>query len=118
MDGLYVDTHHCLRIVTRDWVVYTASKDDGWVGWMRLTTQTSNKWVTLETEKTACQGVFNGADCILWEDGDKWNRLHVSYAQWDMMTRRPYVPMSFMFASSLYDLMCWVFALVRGVMKK
>ena len=110
MEGLFVDSQHCLRIVTQDWVVYTAAKEDGWLGTLRPTTPASARWITMQSPSHTERGVFDGDDVISWESGDKWHRLRMSYAQWELLTRRRYVPATFVLASYLYESVRSMFA--------
>ena len=116
MEGLYVDTQHCLRIVTPEWIVYTAGKEaDGWVGTARPTTPASKHWITLETPTKEHRGIFDGESCISWDDGDKWHRLVVTYAQWDLLThRRFYVPMTMVVVAYVVRAVRWAVSKVSA----
>ena len=117
MEGLFVEsTHHCLRIITPEWQVLAAARDEGWVGTARCTTPASTRWITLETPTRTYRGVFDGADCIAWDHGEKWHRLRVSCAQWTLLTRRPYVPATLVLVAHVCAASAarWVYALLRG----
>ena len=100
MQGLFVDSTHCMRVVTPEGIVYAASKGDGWMGTVRPST--SKHWITLKTPHHTHVGAFDGVDCVVWENGDKWHRLCISFAQWELLTHRRYTPLTVVFAAYVY----------------
>jgi hypothetical protein len=66
----------------------------------RLVTLCHRSLVQMDEE----QGVFNGVDTIQWSDGARWTRLKVTEPQYRFLTRRPYVPLTFL----VFDLICSV----------
>ena len=115
MEGLYVDSQHCMRIVTPEWIVYTAGKEEGWAGTIHVTTGASKRWVTLQTPTDTYRGAYDGFDCISWDNGDKWHRLSMSFVQWEFLSRRSYyIPSSFLFASYVYEGMRVMFTRIVG----
>jgi hypothetical protein len=109
LQGLFVDVEKPrpkLRIITPDFVVYAATEDAlGWIGKIRHATPASKLWVELQTPSGTVRGVFDGADCVAWDDGAKWRRLGVSFDQWDLITRRRYVPLSILLVAAAYTAM-------------
>ena len=59
-------------------------------------------------------GAFDGIDCVAWENGDKWHRLSMSFAQWELLSRRRYVPSSIVLAAYVYDGVRSVLARIAG----
>lgn len=129
-----MDASHCLAIITvsdpkttgEEATVYRASPDDSQGIHARLTRASSrSSRVCLSQDDTVCNGVYNGADRITWDDGTKWHRLEISNTQASLMTRRAYIPMTFLFMACLAALASWlsdatvaVWYKVRSVAKK
>ena len=69
----------------------------------RLVTLCHRSLVQMDEE----QGVFNGVDTIQWSNGSRWTRLKVTESQYRFLTRRPYVPLTFL-----------AFDLIRSVVRR
>lgn len=123
MEGFYVDASHCLNIITlpetikkaRDQTyeqatVYRASSDDPSGRRARLTRDSSQSLrVHLhEGDASARDGVYDGSDRIQWDDGTQWHRIEISHEQASLMTRRPYIPVTFLFLACASALVSWV----------
>ena len=103
MEGLFVDTSCCLKIISTveddtHYMLHSAStddcKEDGWVGAIHKIKDGS---IELVSKDHKVRGTFDGTNCIVWNGGEQWRRLHISYLQWLMMTRRYYpMPLSFL----------------------
>lgn len=99
MQGVYVDTDARLVLVYahtldgNDYSVYLARGDATDVA---VATMTNKHTVRLEEVDVTHEGLYNGSDCIVFEDGRKWRRVEMSYTQFRLLTTRPYVPLSFM----------------------
>ena len=100
MEGLYVDNKHCLQIImpyrNQGWVTYQASNEqkhqEGVVSTI-CRMSSSPRLIQLHADRLV-NGVFDGEECIVWDDGEKWHRMHVSMNQMDFMTRRVYTPVT------------------------
>jgi hypothetical protein len=99
MEGVYVDGDARLVLVYphtpdgNDYSVYLAHGNDTDLA---VATITNKRTVRLEEVNVIHEGFYNGCDCIVFEDGRKWRRVEMSYAQFRLLTSRPYVPLSFM----------------------
>ena len=106
MHGLFVDAQHCLRVVTPDGVVYATTAEDEWIGHVEMEGLDEKVGlfgnVTLTTPHGAVRGVFDGEDCVTWDDGATWHRLNLSATQYHVLRRRTYVPLTFVAASVVY----------------
>ena len=111
MDGLFVDNQSCLCIVSETfddpprWNVHCAA-DANYDGFNAIieSQPSSLKWLQFKSDKYNTQGVFDGHDCIVWEDGNKWRRLKISFDQIHFLRKRPYVPITFVV---VYVLKSW-----------
>lgn len=110
MHGIYTNGSKLILVLPHgpDFVVYSP----GGVAVAKLKNRRS---VRLEWEGGAVStGLYNGEDCITWEGGDtggdksdkggKWRLLEMSAQQYDVLTRRPYVPLTFTAAKLLMEL--------------
>lgn len=120
MDGLYVDTQHRLQIVV------CARADDEWTVFYNGDDTAPIKLLAHAPDRIVMRadGVERIAEettdeCISWSDGDRWHKIDVSYEQWQLMTRRPYVPVTLLMVSLVYDaylvLLGWLRHLVSRV---
>jgi hypothetical protein len=109
MEGVYVDADARLVLVYAhapdDYSVYLAHGNDA-------ATMTNKRIVRLKEMDVTHEGFYNGSDCIVFEDGRKWRRVDMSYAQFRLLTSRPYVPLSFMAVRILHGVMNRVIAAV------
>ena len=104
MEGLFVDTSCCLKIISTmeenaPYMLHSASTDDceedGWVGAIHKIGYDGA--IELVSKEHKVRGTFDGNNCISWKGGEQWRRLNVSYLQWLMITRRYYpMPLTFM----------------------
>jgi hypothetical protein len=106
MEGLFIDSNHHLQIVVnnatskQEWVVYY---NDGETDSIKMLIY-ENGSVFLDKNEDEDEKVgVSEKDTIVWSDGVVWTRVNVSYAQWQFMTRRPYVPMTLILFSLFYD---------------
>ena len=106
MDGLYVDNNFCVQIVVgnqtnaNEWVVYHNDGDQDSIKLLQM--QDNNVVLTVQDDVRI--GAYNDKqEEIRWETGEVWHRLSISYNQWQLFTRRPYVPLTLMLLSILYD---------------
>lgn len=130
MEGFYVDTTHCLNIVTlpetvgRDKTeqatVYRASSDDP-RGHCANLTRVSARGARVrlyDGDSWTRDGIYNGSDCIIWNDGTRWHRLKISHTQASLMSRRPYIPMTFLFLVCTSAFFSWVSDATMVIYKK
>ena len=59
--------------------------------------------------KENMQGVFDGKDCITWNNGEKWRRLRISYDQIQALKYRPYVPLTVHVLYLMYNMIYHVY---------
>lgn len=110
MQGLFVDNASCLCIVSQtsldppEWHVRRGNEDaedpEGHDAVIETTTA-SHKWIRLLSDDKKTKGMFDGRNCIVWEDGDKWHRLRVSLDQMYFLRKRRYVPLTYVCACVL-----------------
>jgi len=99
MQGVYVDTNARLVLVYahtldgNDYSVYLAHGD---TTDLAVATMTNKCIVRLKEVDVTHEGFYNGNDCIVFDNGNKWHRVEMSYTQFRLLTTRPYVPLSFM----------------------
>ena len=109
MQGVYVDADARLVLVyanTPDGNDYSVYLTHGDTTDLAVATTTTNKRIVrLEGVDATHEGFYNGSDCIVFEDGRKWRRVEMSYAQFRLLTTRPYVPLSFMAVRILHGVM-------------
>ena len=56
--------------------------------------------VEMDDEK----GVYQrDVDAIQWDNGDQWSRIQMSHQQYRMITRRPFIPLTFLAFMMLKD---------------
>ena len=118
MDGLFVDNKSCLCLITpiycgehkEEWHIHRADEDnfDGYDGTIKRL-RMSSKYIQMSLCSEHAQGVFDGKDCITWDDGAKWRRLRVSYDQIQTLRYRPYAPLSLHLIHLLYNLMLYLY---------
>lgn len=107
MEGLFVDKQFCVQVVVKnrttngeEWIVY---HNDGEQDSMKMMKFEEPK-IKLEIHDKINVGMFDqNTNTIHWENGDVWNQLSISYNQWQLFTRRPYVPMTLLLFSIFYD---------------
>lgn len=76
----------------------------------RLVTLSHSSLVRMDEE----EGVFNGVDTIRWSDGSRWTRLRVTEQQYRHLTRRPYVPLTFLALDLVDSLVRRLIVLLTG----
>lgn len=101
---MYVDANASLILIT------TARQCDGKaVEWMAHMPESdvlikrsgaAVNWIT----RGDLSGTYDGAGRITWNDADKWQRLNMSDDQCRVLTRRPYVPLTFIVISLAWSL--------------
>ena len=114
MEGVFVDSEHCMRIILPiggdAWEVHCVSRHSGtnventstWTGRIVKIAPSSKTWITFCYGDGSVNGTYNGCDCISFENGDKWYRLHMSSTQYKILTYKPYVPLTFIFLYSIH----------------
>lgn len=109
MQGIYVDADAHLVLVcahTPDGNDYSVYLTNGDITNVAIATTTKNNCaVRLEEVDATHSGLYNGEDCIVFEDGRKWRRVEMSVTQYRLLMCRPYVPLSFMAVQILYGVM-------------
>ena len=58
---------------------------------IKIRVGTNRKMVHMGNE----QGMYNGEDTLVWHNGEKWKRIKMTGMQWHYLSRRPYVPMTY-----------------------
>ena len=130
-----MDSQHCMRVVPREppgsttWYVQgvdpygTSSYDpQGWRAILRSIEDTEA--VVMEREGKTVLGQVVNKDRIVWDTGDTWSRLQLSYMQAHTLTTRPYVPLSLMILSGGKQVLYWMweqigsFRAFRGLWKQ
>ncbi len=116
MEGAYVDSSFSLVLIVADCVdesgevvEWTAHTKKGETKLYRSASASSG-WITTCEQSRGC---YDGVGRIVWDDPlDKWNRVTITSHQWQLMTtRRPYVPLMFVFFAMLRQ--CVIFMGVR-----
>lgn len=104
MEGAYVDSSFSLVLIVADCV-----NDKGdvveWTAHSKMNqtkiyrSVSSSRWLTTPDESRGC---YDGVGRIVWNDStDKWNRISMTSRQWQVMTTRPYVPLTFVLFAML-----------------
>ena len=117
MHGIYVDAQHCMRLIPHEpqgvdvWNVqgvdhHGTSKYDP-EGWEALLTLSGDDKVVMLREDVAEHGTVKNEDTIVWDNGDVWSRLQLSYMQAYLLTRRPYVPLTMMLFFKWREALTW-----------
>ena len=116
MEGLYVDDQHCMHIIARGraegtWLVYAADATDaGWTDEVR-----GGDVLVLDSgRQNMSKGRYKDGERVEWDSGDVWHRLHTSYDQQAYLLRRPYVPLTLVFFSSVWYLIKAAYVRVTG----
>ena len=108
MEGIYIDTDAQLVLVYanthagNDYSVYLKHGD---TTDLAVATMTNKCAVRLEKVESTHEGLYNGNDCIVFQDGRKWRRVKMSYIQYRLLWCKPYVPLSFMAVWTLQGVM-------------
>ena len=118
MDGIFVDNNSRLCLITQthsdanklEWHINRADEDnfygnDGIIKRQRM----SAKCVDMYLCKENMQGVFDGKDCITWNNGEKWRRLRISYDQIQALKYRPYVPLTVHVLYLMYNMIYHIY---------
>ena len=111
MQGLYIDSAHNLKILLPiddhcTQVVYYSSEDETNTPHV---IEKSKHMITWKTGSLCINGNYNGVNCFEWENGDVWNLINISPTQYYMLTRRPYIPLTFILINFIYSSInaCW-----------
>ena len=99
MQGLYVDDADRLVLVVatgeKEWMVHGVNNDhEGWVGTM---IQAPDGTLTLRVsyDDAATQGSYDTRKILWGEEAGAWTRLEASFEQVHILTRRPYIPITY-----------------------
>lgn len=114
MEGLYVDSKYCLQIITTphrvdettiEWLTYKSESESYEGSVSKIYNKSSSSlYVHLELDDSRVDGVYDGVKRINWDNGDRWNRVNMSYHQYGFLTRRMYTPLTFLFAAFVYSI--------------
>ena len=87
--GVYVNARAQLLLLVRhtDTAIEVLRSNDT-VGMATVTVKTA---VSLN----GAEGLYNGIDTIQWNNNDTWRRVEMSILQFRLLTRRPYIPLTF-----------------------
>ena len=125
MQGMYVDAASRMVLVLltgqrgdlSHYHVYDCEATDP-EGWSAICTRHADSAVELTGSKGE-EGIGHVSDegSIVWDSGDVWHGVHMSALQFDLLTRRPYVPLTYLFIVAMHSLFCRAksFFLPRGL---
>lgn len=113
MQGVFVNTNAQMFLISgngenRRFTVYSPAD--------AADVTTSVNQTLLVLDKTT--GLYNGVDTIHWDNGQTWRRVKMSGWQFHMLTRRAYVPLTFVAAQALMSFVGRAMALVKAALKK
>ena len=113
MQGVFVNTNAQMFLISgnadnRRFTVFSPSDTT------ELTTSINQTLLTLHSTT----GLYNGVDTIQWDDGQTWRRIKMSGWQFQMLTQRAYVPLTFVAAQAFMSFVGRAMALVKAALKK
>ena len=131
MQGLYVDNNNSVVLVCKEDSFYRVigckpfekvgerggGEEEEEVNWFAICEEGKNNVVLKEKEGTQLSGNMLLGGCIRFEDGKEWSPLYMTDLQVRYLSRRPYVPLTYIFFSLIYTLfyrLKMVFTSFRG----
>jgi len=118
MRGMYVDQNSCMVLV-----LLTGGDDEHSQYTVHGTTTLNEEWsapchlssskVVLVNKDKESVGFRNDDGAIVWDEGNTWCPIHMSSTQFAFLTRRPYVPMTYV----VYMVMSKLFSRAKALTK-
>jgi hypothetical protein len=111
MNGLYVNSHFHVQVIFMNyeenaWYLYGHETEEnvGGEDMNELIVEEETRNVTIVDKNGDLKHGTYDERCILWEDSEKWTKIDISSAQWRLLTRRTYIPMTFILLSIMQSL--------------
>ena len=111
MQGLYIDSTHNLKILLPidDHRTEVVDSSEKYETKNPHVIEKSKHIITWKTGSLCINGYYNGDNCFKWENGDVWYLINMSPTQQYILTRKPYIPLTFLLVNFIYSSIntCW-----------